>query len=70
MTDVDHSHDSEVEGESLLHDLGYEQSLKRSLNFLGSIALVALGHHADGVAAGHRAGGDPHRRHRLGAGRT
>jgi amino acid transporter len=40
MTEIDHSHDSEVEGESLLHDLGYDQSLKRSLNFLGSIALV------------------------------
>jgi amino acid transporter len=40
MTDVDHSHDSDVEGESRLHELGYDQSLKRSLNFLGSIALV------------------------------
>jgi amino acid transporter len=29
-----------VEGESLLHDMGYEQELHRGLNFLGNIALT------------------------------
>ncbi len=38
--DHDHARDSQVEGESLLHSLGYDQQLHRSLNFLGSIALV------------------------------
>jgi amino acid transporter len=37
---VDHSHDAEVEGESLLHSMGYEQQLHRGLNFLGNIALT------------------------------
>jgi amino acid transporter len=43
MTDsphIDHSHDAEVEGESLLHSMGYEQQLNRGLNFLGNIALT------------------------------
>jgi amino acid transporter len=38
--DVDHSRDAEVEGESLLHSMGYEQQLNRGLNFLGNIALT------------------------------
>lgn len=37
---VDHSRDAEVEGESLLHSMGYEQQLNRGLNFLGNIALT------------------------------
>jgi amino acid transporter len=37
---VDHSRDAEVEGESLLHSMGYEQQLHRGLNFLGNIALT------------------------------
>jgi amino acid transporter len=32
--------DPEVGGESLLHDMGYEQELHRGLNFLGNIALT------------------------------
>ena len=44
MTDpqhrVDHSRDAQVEGESLLHSMGYEQQLNRGLNFLGNIALT------------------------------
>ena len=39
-----HPHDAAaattVEGESLLHDMGYEQELHRGLNFLGNIALT------------------------------
>jgi amino acid transporter len=35
-----HEHDAEVEGESLLHSMGYEQQLDRGLNFLGNIALT------------------------------
>jgi amino acid transporter len=34
------SADREVGGESLLHDMGYEQELHRGLNFLGNIALT------------------------------
>jgi amino acid transporter len=37
---VDHAHDAEVAGESLLHSMGYEQQLNRGLNFLGNIALT------------------------------
>ena len=36
----DHSRDAQVEGESLLHSMGYEQQLHRGLNFLGNIALT------------------------------
>jgi amino acid transporter len=37
---TDHSRDAQVEGESLLHSMGYEQQLNRGLNFLGNIALT------------------------------
>jgi amino acid transporter len=37
---IDHSADSEVQGESLLRSMGYEQQLNRGLNFLGNIALT------------------------------
>jgi amino acid transporter len=36
----DHSADAQVEGESLLHSMGYDQQLNRGLNFLGNIALT------------------------------
>src|SRR3954471_7736349 len=37
---IDHSGDAGVEGEALLHSMGYEQQLNRGLNFLGNIALT------------------------------
>src|SRR3954451_22479337 len=38
--DIDHTGDANVEGEALLHSMGYEQQLNRGLNFLGNIALT------------------------------
>jgi amino acid transporter len=37
---TDGSPDADVQGESLLHSMGYDQELKRGLNFLGNIALT------------------------------
>jgi amino acid transporter len=40
MSELTREPEDQVEGESLLHEMGYEQELHRGLNFLGNLALT------------------------------